>query len=965
MEKQISIKGLNRAVPLSEAPDGACQEIINLRYRNGAWRPIPPKSNIGSSVFEELSVLLGRTIGVITFDQIFLHDIEQGINPGNPNWIGYKFNSTSGHGELYVIDRSDPANPTASLLNNSLDASISVTVTFLKRFMLVATGSGLVYYLWDVVSTSYILIILPGAPEVDLHKDNIAVVREANMGKSTTAAMLLANYWTIINNLSQNTGQLYGSIMYISVYKLFDGTYILPSIPRYFEISNDGVFTDINGQTYFNFTLAGLKASVDASLYPINIALYQELISSVCIFATQCVPLHKIDQTTLTDPINTSKFVYSMQDFYKYFPINPTFQSLAESELFYIIHEFDFSNLVAKGGRIFEAVDTINFYQNYAAHEVLPADSFSHHTVVSNVINVYNDRLHIGAVKTIYGSPYVQWPLFRSDADMGNETTPGTVMVWIKTSLGQSVISYPIDVPIFNSAITTTEVIGPLTDLTAIARGQARADYLNANPAAILNFVPGSAYTYQGVSPLGYAPIYPINTTYNSYLGPDTAQVFVTYRTLSGTGRPIILPGLVGYNDYRATRMQISTPKYGYFPQQLIIFDQSLKSNISLNYAYYINRVWSPNNESLVGNFNDVIEDSSYTPAVIPYLANTQDTPQDPNLVKVSEVQNPLVFLAVNTYQVGTGTILAMAAGTEPLSIGQFGQFPLQVFTSKGVWALQIGTGSILYTNVIPVSGEVADNPKNILSLMGGVLFSSVRGLFMIFGSKSEPVSTILEGEVHNLSASAEITTLITDSRFTSGLNLSDENFLAYLLNSAVGFDQINKELIVSNPAKPYSYIFSFESKLWFTVSKTYDLLINAWPNLYGLSNADSIIYDLSTESLPNSMDMVKTMIITSAQSLDDPDGYKKINRAILRIAATTGSGTYAGFYIFASNDLNTWSLLTGMQRTGTRLKDLLNQRSHGSAKYYLFVFNGTITTNSEVKSIDIDYVAKWNKRLR
>ena len=40
-----------------------------------------------------------------------------------------------------------------------------------------------------------------------------------------------------------------------------------------------------------------------------------------------------------------------------------------------------------------------------------------------------------------------------------------------------------------------------------------------------------------------------------------------------------------------------------------------------------------------------------------------------------------------------------MATATTALSTGQFGQFPLYVFTGEGVFALSVGTGDIAYAN--------------------------------------------------------------------------------------------------------------------------------------------------------------------------------------------------------------------------------------------------------------------------
>ena len=107
-------------------------------------------------------------------------------------------------------------------------------------------------------------------------------------------------------------------------------------------------------------------------------------------------------------------------------------------------------------------------------------------------------------------------------------------------------------------------------------------------------------------------------------------------------------------------------------------------------------------------------------------------------------------------------------------------------------------------------------------------------------------------------------------------------------------------------------------------------------------------------------------MIITCAQSFELPEVSKKIERVILRSKISTDEGLkYAGFYIFASDDVETYQIITGRQRTGEGLKDMLNQRSPGSSKFYVFVVNGNMSVDSEIKEIDLSFVPKWNGKLR
>ena len=120
--KSIQIAGMDLATPQSLAGDGKCREIINMRFRKGCWRPIPAKTVLQSSAF----TVSGTPI---VFDAIYLHDIEGGINSGQPNWIGYKLDTD--HGDLYLINGT-----VATLIEGGLNTGTSndfaINVTFLQ-----------------------------------------------------------------------------------------------------------------------------------------------------------------------------------------------------------------------------------------------------------------------------------------------------------------------------------------------------------------------------------------------------------------------------------------------------------------------------------------------------------------------------------------------------------------------------------------------------------------------------------------------------------------------------------------------------------------------------------------------------------------------------------------------------------------------------------------------------------------
>lgn len=98
-----------------------------------------------------------------------------------------------------------------------------------------------------------------------------------------------------------------------------------------------------------------------------------------------------------------------------------------------------------------------------------------------------------------------------------------------------------------------------------------------------------------------------------------------------------------------------------------------------------------------------------------------------------SVVNNPFVFDASGDNTIGTGKIIGIVANTESVSQGQFGQYPLLVFTDEGIYAMSV-TSEGLYGSVHPISREVCNNPDSITPTDRLVYFTSDKGLMAISG---------------------------------------------------------------------------------------------------------------------------------------------------------------------------------------------------------------------------------------
>jgi hypothetical protein len=324
------------------------------------------------------------------------------------------------------------------------------------------------------------------------------------------------------------------------------------------------------------------------------------------------------------------------------------------------------------------------------------------------------------------------------------------------------------------------------------------------------------------------------------------------------------------YPDPRARHVDI-------FKDNTQILHQDMVEHPNLNGAYYFAGV-SPTME----------EPSSVT---VPHEPSLSVEPFErlANYVIQSEVNNPFVFKAAGYFKVGTGKILAMSSVTQALSEGQFGQFPLLVFSESGIWTLAVASTGY-YSSVHPMSREVAllDNPC-ITQTDGAVFFASEKGLMVVVGAQVKCVSEQLSGKAN-------------------GENISEGAFQDYLKNAFIAYDYRDSLLWIFNPRsgyEEYCYIYSMKtgtfSKYYFTSAIT--SIVDNYPD-YLLQSGTSVFSLLNRPNINSTEESANTYtatMITRPMKLENALALKSIMQ-VKHIHDMQGSLTLR---IFASNKLS------------------------------------------------------------
>lgn len=405
---------------------------------------------------------------------------------------------------------------------------------------------------------------------------------------------------------------------------------------------------------------------------------------------------------------------------------------------------------------------------------------------------------------------------------------------------------------------------------------------------------------------------------------PDTANARVTAH-ISNIKITSIAP-LFSYPDtraYKATICYCDTNN-----NILRKIEIPLKPHNTLNLAYYIDT-----------SLQEITLDEAtgkYTPDYTPLHS------VDNHKIKVSALQNPFLFPNENTY-VTAGKVTGMAANTQPVSEGQFGQFPLYVFTDAGIYAMSTGSGEVVYSNIVPVSEEIA-LPGTIAPVAEAVFFLTLRGAYLIAGSQTTFISGQLNADTPSQAMQhyQQIMALLFPA-----LPSDNRSFLDFIQLSglSVHFNYIQNELLIISQQAGYAYVHNFHSQAWYITTHTFTPIQNAYPHLFGIVGKNVIDISAETDTPTPVLILTRPLKLHSQQ-------YKTLHRFILRSRIT--NTTDAGLFTFASNDAENFILKSNLRLPPGSYRDIdTGLIPAATYRYFALLFSGTLTPDSRIDYIE------------
>lgn len=398
------------------------------------------------------------------------------------------------------------------------------------------------------------------------------------------------------------------------------------------------------------------------------------------------------------------------------------------------------------------------------------------------------------------------------------------------------------------------------------------------------------------------------------------------------------------YPDPRCYKMEIDNKNiYGKYYH----WEYTMKPHPALDCSYYL-----ANPEKTVEEWYETMEEKENISDINEAFDSIN------NVIMQSESGNPFVFHASNIHVIPTTDIMGAATTSEPISQGQFGQYQLYIFTSDGIWAMQVQSDGT-YMSAAPLSRDVCINPKSITGIEGAVIFITQRGVMILSSSQIRCISDDMIGRHFDISdldrADMAIRNIAAREWQTDVPELvsDDMPFMDYMKDCFVAYDYGNRRLVFTNGASYYQYVYDLASGTWHKMcfSKKFKRTLNSYPECYLQEDGDTsdTVYDFSVISDTNAVtDRHFGLIITRAFDLGNPSALKRIDRILNMGDYEKGK---VRCLLYGSNDYVRFVPVNSLKGS--------------SYKSYRLVLFMDMLPSENVAMTTIGFTTRWDKRLR
>lgn len=300
-----------------------------------------------------------------------------------------------------------------------------------------------------------------------------------------------------------------------------------------------------------------------------------------------------------------------------------------------------------------------------------------------------------------------------------------------------------------------------------------------------------------------------------------TEENVVVYVYLKAEGKDIVKM----YTDIKAIIKTRNVGWYEIYLPEYVMIPDSRAYKITIEYDYrFIDISLSPSPRYDYSYFYGAKYDGT-TMVEGEFPEETDNIYREHDIINVSAQDNPIYFPVRNSYRC-QGNIITIGYALEPISNVEIGRYPLYVFTDRGIFVLEQGTGDVLYGELNNINTDIVSASTQTRT---GVAYIANGGVYVLNGRQSIKLSLPIEGryDTRIRQAAAYSECCMTDKLYDVSNLLSFVRVDEYSDGATMIYSSAADELIISNHNYLYSYVFSFIYKQWRKIEGVYDVLNN------------------------------------------------------------------------------------------------------------------------------------------
>lgn len=959
MQKIFSFKGITRNTGLLYSKEGECNELVNMRQYNGALVPMHKPLKLASFPYN--------------YKAIYRHEL-----------VSTYFCVTEEEGIVHLYnDKFEPLSAASNDVSVLSDDCKNVErVEFMGNIACLFTSTSTCYAIFDTDSYKW-LGEHPVLPSL-LFKTNSQVheitTDSAYYYGTATDTGNEGNYWInaatgyydeCVAKLNER-GYYIDRALFRYAFRLFDGSYAYLS-PIYYVHDCDSVGgLSRDSQNFFSYPIT---SNTQPSTYKVKVqgfkptfvfesfdlSQWENIIVSIDVFSSGSVLGHKIvsdGSRILSRREMTYTSVNSSYERYEEKTSTEIYTDVTSQQLFYKVAEFNL-----KGELIDELKDVS--LSSLSLSEALSDDSMSHIGRTASFTYVFNGRLHLAGLREYLFKGYDSHCF--APATMERISVPCVVYTELNTNKGVSVLKKD-----YGESFRLGVADGKYYMTPFIMYPDERAAKMTFY-ITIAGVIYTHAYTLVRHKTLNVA----------FYLHETGDGITITLSgEFANSARVIMLSSITfkRFFAYKKGVYEIVLNENGEWYYGDILFAAAVESTTNPNYgAFSIRGTVNTGDKIIVslidssesGRVEDIdnIEINELWEQIdsIPCVNEVNTMEYRGNILKVSGVDNPFYFPAKQTYTPSKSDIVALCSNTVALSQGQFGQHPLYVFCADGIWAMATDTsGTIAYSASYPLSREVCINATSVKGIDSGVVFITRKGVMLLNGGNVTQLSAVIDEIVekeYNINDNDIISRIASLVSLQNVLSVDD--FFNYSEKASVGFFYDKRELIISNPAYTYSYVFSLDSGQWSKYTAVFGFVSNSYPNFMGIySDGDRTnVYTMDCNRVDDNDVMIITRPLLYGTKL-----HKRVMQLVLHasVRIPDSSSEFKGLacYMLCSNDAENFKLISGSERRKDFKDMVFPYIPTQSYRYFAIAIVGRITTDSTIVAVEMAVDAAWNNRL-